>query len=125
MIVIIGFQAHIRTGSLKWLKKGYRHCFAYQQVDDGWVLCDPIRDSLLLRSAPAVPTRALLSAVAAIEASAVAFRCVGHGKRMPWLRPITCVEVCNRVAGRRCGWLITPYQLFRHLALKRAEREYP
>jgi hypothetical protein len=125
MIVIVGFQARIRTGSLKWLKKGYRHCFAYQQVDDGWVLCDPMRDSLLLRSAPAVPTRALLTAVAAIEASAVAIQCEARGTCMPWLRPITCVEVCKRVAGRQCGWLITPYQLFRHLALKRAQREYP
>ncbi len=120
MIVIVGFQARVRNGCLNWLKKGFRHCFAYQQVDDGWVLYDPLGDGLLLRSAPAIPTRALLSAVAAIEASAVAVERIGQRKRMPWLRPITCVELCKRLTWHRGGWLITPYHLFRHLALKRA-----
>ena len=116
MMVIVGFQASVRVACLKWLKKGFRHCFAYQQTDSGWVLCDPLGAGFLLRSAPALPPRALLCAVAAIGASAVAIDGMGGNRRMPWLRPITCVEICKRLAGRRSAWLFTPYQLFRDLA---------
>lgn len=115
-MVIVGFQPSVRAAGLNWLKKGFRHCFAYQQTDSGWVLCDPLGAGLLLRSAPALQPRALLCATAAIGASAVAVECTDRSERMPWLRPITCVEICKRLAGRRSVWLITPYQLFRDLA---------
>lgn len=119
MMVIVGFQASVRAAGLKWLKKGFRHCFAYQQTDSGWVLCDPLGVGLFLRHAPALPARALLCATAAIGASAVAVERTGEDRPMPWLRPITCVEICKRLAGRRSVRLVTPYQLFRDLALTR------
>ncbi len=115
-MVIVGFQGCVRAVGLNWLKKGFRHCFAYQETDSGWVLCDPLGAGLLLRSAPTLPARALLCATAAIGASAVAVDSIGENRRMPWLRPITCVEICKRLAGRRAFWLVTPYQLFRALA---------
>lgn len=115
MMVVVGFQASVRTAALKWLKKGFRHCFAYQQTDEGWVLCDPLSAGLMLRSAPALPLRTLLSATAATGVSAVAIQSTYEGRRMPYARPITCVEICKRLAGCRTFWLFTPYQLFREL----------
>lgn len=118
-MVIVGFQASVRAACLNWLKTGFRHCFAYQQTDSGWVLCDPLGAGLFLRAAPALPARALLCATAATGASAVAVERIREDRRMPWLRPLTCVEICKRLAGRRSVRLITPYQLFRDLAFTR------
>lgn len=118
MMVIFGFQARVNADRLKWLKKGFRHCFAYQRTEAGWVLCDPLGAGLLLRSAPTVPPRKLLCAVAAVGASAVAVSQVRQSGRLPWLRPTTCVEICKRLAGRRSRWMVTPYQLFRDLVAR-------
>jgi hypothetical protein len=115
MMVIFGFQAPASDVRLSWLKKGFRHCFAYQRTDNGWVLCDPLGRGLCLRFAPILPPRRLLCAVAAIGASVVAIDHVRQGRRLPWLRPVTCVEICKRLAGRRSPWLVTPFQLFRDL----------
>ena len=115
-MLIVGFQGCVRAAGLNWLKRGFRHCYVYQETDSGWVLCDPLGAGLLLRSAPALPARALLCATAALGGSAVAIECTDQNRRMPWLRPITCVEICKRLAGRHAIWLLTPYQLFRDLA---------
>ncbi len=119
MMVIVGFQGRVNAGGLAWLKKGFRHCFAYQRVDGGWVLCDPLGAGLLLRQAPALPERALLTSMAALGASVVAVRRMDQAGRMPWLRPMTCVEICKRVVGTQAFWLFTPYQLFCELLGRR------
>ncbi len=123
-MIIVGFQAQVRHGCLSWLKRGFRHCFAYQRTDSGWVLCDPLGARLLLEAAPAVPVRALLCALAAVEASIVAVDGRGDARRLPWFRPMTCVEICKRLAGRRGVWLFTPYQLFRDLVFSEATRRF-
>lgn len=115
MMVIVGFQSCVRTSGLGWLKKGYRHCFGFQETNRGWVLCDPLSDGLLLQSAPDLSMRELLCATAAVGASVVAVEGKRARQPMPWLRPLTCVEICKRLAGRRCGWLLTPHQLYRSL----------
>lgn len=115
-MVIFGFQAPVSDGRLNWLKRGFRHCFAYQRTDNGWVLCDPLGVGLYLGSAPTLPPRRLLCAVAALGASAVALERVDRTRPLSWLRPVTCVEICKRLAGRQNPWLLTPFQLFRDLA---------
>jgi hypothetical protein len=118
MMVIVGFQSRVGMSGLGWLKKGYRHCFGYQRTDRGWVLCDPVSDGLLLQSAPDLSARTLLCAMAAVGASVVAFESKRARPPMPWLRPITCVEICKRLAGCRCTWLLTPHQLYRNLLMQ-------
>jgi len=119
MMVIIGFQARVQSAGLAWLKAGFRHCFAYQLTEDGWVLCDPLASGLLLRPAPALPARTLLVSLAALGATVVAVAHEPRSRRLPWLRPITCVEICKRLLGRRAARVITPHQLFRDLLTPR------
>lgn len=114
-MVIVGFQARVQSAGLAWLKAGFRHCFAYQMTDQGWVLCDPLASGLLLRTAPELPSRTLLVSLAALGATVVAVSGHSRSPRLPWLRPVTCVEICKRLLGRRGGWVITPHQLFRDL----------
>ncbi len=115
MMVIVGFQARVRSVGLAWLKGGFRHCFAYQRTDRGWVLCDPLACGLLLRSAPDLAPRVLLTSLAALGATVVAVMPQPQPSRLPWLRPLTCVEICKRLLGRRAARVVTPHQLFRDL----------
>lgn len=122
-MVIVGFQPNVRAACLKGLKRGFRHCFAYQQTASGWVLCDPLGAGLLLRASPALPGRVLLSALAAIGASAVAAECDADARAGSWLRPLTCVEICKRLVRRPGFWLFTPHQLFRDLCSRSTGRQ--
>lgn len=115
MMVIIGFQGRVQSAGLAWLKAGFRHCFAYRMTEQGWVLCDPLASGLLLRTAPALPSRALMTSLAALGASVVAVTNHAPAPRLPWLRPVTCVEICKRLLGRRAAWVITPHQFYRDL----------
>ena len=121
MMIIVGFQAPVRAAGLSWLKAGFRHCFAYQQTDPGWVLCDPLGCGLLLRAAPELPARSLLTSLAALGATVVAVARQPEPSPLSCLRPITCVEICKRLLGRRAAAVVTPHQLFRDLLAPSSE----
>jgi len=115
-VLIVGFQMQVRAMCLGWLKRGFRHCFTYLEGADGWLLCDPMSDRVLLQDAPALPSRALMSSLAALGASVVRGEFDDCGGTVCWLRPLTCVEICKRIVGCNQTWVITPHQLFSHLA---------
>jgi hypothetical protein len=115
MMVIVGFQARVQSAGLAWLKKGFRHCFAYRLTEEGWVLCDPLASGLLLRTAPEVPVRTLLACMAAVGTTVVAVARQPPASRLSCLRPVTCVEICKRLLGHGAAHVLTPYQLFRDL----------
>ena len=120
-VFIVGFQMQVRVTCLAWLKRGYRHCFAYCEQADGWLMCDPMSDRILLQNAPALPSRALMSSVAALGASVVRGEFDTCGGSAYWLRPLNCVEICKRLIGCNRSWAITPYQLFSRLAHRSGE----
>ncbi len=119
-VLILGFQTQVRVTCLAWLKRGFRHCFAYSEQVDGWLLCDPMSDRVLLQNAPALPTRALMSSLAALGASVVRGEFDTCGS-VCWFRPLNCVELCKRLIGCNRSWIVTPYQLFVHLAHRSGE----
>ena len=113
-MIVIGFQcAH--SWKLAWLKRGFRHCFAYRAVGDNWIACDPLGQGLELHLGGHIRTRELLACLAAVGSTAVACRPTAQQRPLPWLRPFTCVEVCKRLV--RCARMevTTPNQLFRSL----------
>lgn len=114
-MVVIGFQC---TGSwrLVWLKRGFRHCFAYSAVGDAWIACDPLSRGMELEIASSVRSRRLLACLAALGGSAVACRLTTTQRPLPWLRPFTCVEFCKRLVCCARADVVTPNQLFRRLA---------
>ena len=114
-MVIVGFQARVQSAGLGLLKAGFRHCFAYQRTDQGWILCDPLAAGLLLGASPELSTRTLMTSSAALGATVVAVARVPRPRRLSWLRPVTCVEICKRLLGRSRARVITPHQLFRDL----------
>lgn len=118
---IVGFQTQVRATCLAWLKRGFRHCFAYRELADGWLLCDPMSDRVLLQNAPEVPSRALMSSLAALGASVVRGEFDNCGGSACQLRPLNCVEICKRLIGCSQAWVFTPHQLFWHLAQRSGE----
>lgn len=115
-MLIVGFQDGVRSRGLAWLKRGFRHCFAYQAADDHWVLCDPLSDGLVLRAARELDQRTLLTSLAALQMSVVIVGRSAASSPLSWLRPLTCVELCKRLTGDRGLWPMTPHQFFCHLA---------
>lgn len=113
-MVVIGFQC-ASSWRLAWLKRGFRHCFAYRAVGDAWIACDPLSRGIEFQIASAVRTRRLLSCLAAVGASAVACPLTTMERPLPWLRPFTCVEFCKRFVRCARADIVTPSQLFRRL----------
>lgn len=114
-MLIIGFQAQVAENRLGWLKRGFRHCFAYALVDGHWILSDPLARGLYQRASSAVDGRMLLTSLAALEITVVGLFAKRQTGPFPWLRPFTCVEFCKRLTGDRGFWPFTPRQLFGHL----------
>ncbi len=119
-MIVIGFQCK-SAWRLVWLKRGFRHCFAYKAVGGGWVACDPLGRGLELEVASAIPPRDLMASLAAIGGSAVACRSARSQSALPWLRPFTCVELCKRLVRCAGRGIVTPRQLFSHLLRVRKE----
>lgn len=100
---------------LRWLKPGFRHCFA--AVDDGrqWLTVDPLLHRLEIRATGlgsdfdlAAAYRAMNLVVVFVAPSAVRRRTVPIGL-------FTCVETVKRLLGFRAPWILTPRQLHRFL----------
>jgi hypothetical protein len=111
---------------LRWLRRGFRHCFVvlHQQDADGsghWIAIDPLAP-LLEVTVPPVPADCDLPAWLAAQGHTVVPAPVHRGLRRPapWA-PFTCVETCKRVLGLHARWVITPWHLFRHLTTVRPD----
>lgn len=100
---------------LRWLRPGFRHCFA--AVDDGaqWLTVDPLLHRLEVR-ASGLPSAFDLAAeyrrmdlvVLELAPPEIALRAAPVGI-------FTCVETVKRLLGLRTLWVLTPWQLFRFL----------
>jgi hypothetical protein len=100
---------------LRPLRPGFRHCLV--ALDDGrhWVVIDPTAprtDVAVLERAgvPDLPDRFRALGLTVVPA---AVRC-GATRPAPWA-PFTCVEAVKRVLGLRAPFVLTPWQLHRHL----------
>ena len=100
---------------LRLLKPGFRHCFIVLNDGDHWIAIDPLAP-LLEVTVPPVPAGFDLPAWFAGQGHRVVPAPVRRGLRRPApVGPFTCVETCKRVLGLHARFVLTPWQLFRHL----------
>jgi hypothetical protein len=113
---IVVFVDHADCPWLRLLARGFRHCFVLVRDGRDWLLCDPLKDRMLLARIAAPPDFDLAAHYAA-QGHRVLAGVAGHeqGRRMPAVSPLTCVAVVKRVLGVRAPWILTPRQLHRHL----------
>jgi hypothetical protein len=120
-VAVVGFTGRTELWWLHLLKPGFRHCLVALHDGRGWLILDPLAHVTRLA---AVPAGAGFDPVAWLLAQGylpVPVRpAAPTPAAAPWA-PYTCVEAVKRVLGIRARFVLTPWQLFRHLT--RAEKK--
>ncbi|MBI1425821.1 MAG: hypothetical protein GC149_20550 [Gammaproteobacteria bacterium] len=101
---------------LKLLRPGFRHCFVI--VNDGahWVSFDPMLNHIDLRVHDHVPAEFDLPRWLEQRGQIVVEAKIDRSRKNP--APValfTCVEAVKRVLGLHRFFILTPWQLYRHL----------
>ena len=120
MLAWVVFTGRTDLAWLRLLKPGFRHCFLALNDGRHWLTLDPLATYTELAVQP-VPAGMDLAGwyrtrgLTVIEAPLVR----GHRRPAPF-GPFSCVEAIKRTLGIHDRWLITPFQLYRHLCRQRA-----
>jgi len=106
---------------LRFLKSPFRHCFVILREGENWMTVDPMLNHMDVRVHNHLPSdfdlprwlqsRGQNVVPASLDRS--------HKKPAPW-RPFTCVEAVKRILGIHDRFVLTPFQLYRHLTLSNA-----
>jgi hypothetical protein len=117
----VGFTNNRGLSWLRLLKPGFRHCFLLLRSNGAWIVYDPLSnqtridllwagdellDHLSARGCRLLPAR---------------LEWEGQWRSQPW-RPFSCVEAVKRALGLSAPWVLTPWQLFRHLRQAHAKK---
>lgn len=115
VVALVVFTGMTGIRWLKPLRSGFRHCFVVVFQGDTAIVCDPLSNQMLLGSVrPATP--AVVSDWYCERGfTVVATEICEAPRRGALLRPLTCVEIVKRVLGISAPFVLTPWQLYRHL----------
>ncbi len=95
-------------------RSGFRHCFAYKGIPalpEVYLLVDPRSNGM---RAGLATVAELHDGYEGVYHTAYGVPDYPRGWRPPGL--LTCVSVIKHLLGVRAWWIITPHQLYRHLA---------
>ncbi|MGN1063139.1 MAG: hypothetical protein ACI4QM_02315 [Alphaproteobacteria bacterium] len=115
---LVGFGGTPRYWWMRFLKKGFYHCFVVLGNGYEWLLIDPLAhftDAIILKNIDI--KRALISK---------GYHVIRTTPRIPTctntqLMPSTCVETVKRFLGIKNRYILTPYQLFCFLSHKKGK----
>lgn len=117
---LVVFADHTSCAWLRFLRRGFRHCFIVLRAGPLWLACEPLKDRLEL-NVLALPVEFDLAAFYGAQGHHVL-----QGGRLPPRpqrsfapAPLTCVTVVKRLLGIRAPWVWTPWQLYVHLTAPR------
>lgn len=106
---------------LKFLRPGFRHCFVVVFQDDTAIICDPLSNQMLLGAVRPADAR-LVSDWYRERGFVVVQAVVRTAPRTAApFRPFTCVEAVKRALGISAPFVLTPWQLYRHLLAAAAD----
>lgn len=109
---------------LKPLRTGFRHCFVVVFQGDTAIICDPLSNRMILGGVRPASPAVVADWYCERGFTVVATELCEAPPGATLLRPFTCVEAVKRVLGIRAPFVLTPWQLYRHLlaaAPKRAQ----
>lgn len=112
---IVAYTDKTSFRCLKWLRRGFRHCMTLVSVPPYWVLVDGLsnRTHISVLSVEGL-------AVYLADLHRAGYRC----QYIPYLpsppprlgmMPHTCVETAKRLLGISNRFVLTPFQLFKHI----------
>jgi hypothetical protein len=114
---------------LPWLRlfrADFRHCFAAIHDSWGWLLVDPLCGRLVVARLSDVPDADLPARLRQPGMRVLGPFRAGppQPQLLPPIAPFTCVTACLRLLGRRAPWVMTPWQLFLHLAPSAQKKDF-
>lgn len=115
---LVGFGGRPRIWWMKYLKKGFSHCFVVLGNGFEWILVDPLAhytDVIVLKN---VNVKGYLKS----NGYKIIQTTPGiPNNTKPFLMPYTCVETVKRFLGIKNRLILTPYQLFLFLNRKKGK----
>lgn len=116
---LVVFMGEVSIRWAKILRPGFRHCFAVVGRHGRWIIFDPMSSftNLGVFSGPSIDDVADWYRQFGFTVVKTDVR-RGQSQPAEW-RPFTCVEAVKRVLGIRAPWVITPWQLYRHIRRQR------
>lgn len=112
--VLVIFSDQTSLKKLRFLKPGFRHCYALIETSCGWVLYDPLSHYTHISFYGALTMPELLEWHMAKGLTVVCCR-IRSAPRVAAVRPFTCVEAVKRILGLQAPWVFTPWRLFMKL----------
>ena len=112
-LVVFVDQTGLRC--LRWLRRGFRHCFVIVRAERGWIVCDAMSHCTDLGIIGDFTADELVYFYRSIGLEVIRTRVRRAPLRLAPVRPYTCVEAVKRVLGLHAPWILTPWQLYKKL----------
>jgi len=100
---------------LRFLRRGFRHCFAMIQFGEGWVLYNPLSNGTQIDVWAGVGEDTVRGWLEGQGFVVVEYDLAPLGPDPLAWAPFSCVEAVKRALRVRAGHVVTPWQLYRFL----------
>lgn len=113
------------TTCIRWLKPlrtGFRHCFVVVFQGDTAIICDPLSNRMILGCVQPATPASVAKWYCERGFTVVVTELSEAPPSADLLRPLTCVEAVKRVLAIRAPFVLTPWQLYRHLLAAASNR---
>jgi len=113
---LVIFMGDVSIRWAKLLRPGFRHCFTVVGKHDQWIIVDPMSNFTNLGVISGFDIEDVAEWYRQFGFTVVKTVVRRDGFPTAQWRLFTCVEAVKRVLGIRAPWVITPWQLYRHIA---------
>lgn len=110
---VVVFGEETRLPKLRRLKPGFRHCYAYLRLEQGWMGIDPLSHRWEIRQFLDWNREADLAGhLRRLGQCALTIPVFEPPRRLAPPLPVTCVEAVKRLIGLHSWSVRTPWELF-------------
>lgn len=111
----VAFSGKTELPWLKILKPGFRHCFVLLNDGKCWITLDPLSNTIELCVHHHVPSEFDLPSWLEEQGLKIAQSSIERRVHPAPCMLFTCVEVIKRILGIHDRFILTPWQLYKHL----------
>ena len=112
---LVVFSPEVQLWWLRFLKKGFKHCFAVLSNQDNLVIIEPLRNRTEVCVMSAFPLDRLQNLLEANGYITVRTDIKQHTGNAVSLGIFSCVEMVKRLLGIHNALILTPYRLYKFL----------
>lgn len=114
--ILLSFTDKTNLPILKFLKRGFRHCSIYIQIDHDIFLIDPLSNLLIINK---VKERSMVQLIDRLKDEDNICLLIPTRPSAPtsptFPLPLTCVEITKRLLAIQNPYILTPWQLYKLL----------